>query len=233
MINNRTYHSSDSPQYFYTADIAEEFDNLFLYLLAENKDLPFHIFVVLRCLHKSSNWETKGRLYTETIDSLNTVKGELCLGIDVVVCEEDLEKIPNIRTNKILQRLIFGKELFTFLNDKFEKLTRKVPYVKAHKDKMLADIKYWCLGNYWLSEDVSIDFTIKNWTLSKANLVFGKPISKKVTDKLDENIHLETELNAIKYQNLTWNIDNNRQIESWFYLNENKEWLCCWYEINK
>gem|GEM_PF-6370878 len=51
----KTYHSSDSAQYFYTSAISKEFDNLFLDLLSKHKDLPFEIFVVLPCLFKSSN----------------------------------------------------------------------------------------------------------------------------------------------------------------------------------
>ncbi|WP_296143480.1 hypothetical protein [uncultured Flavobacterium sp.] len=230
MIENRTYHSSDSPQYFYTSSISEEFDNLFLDLFSKHKYMPFHIFVVLRCLFKSSNWKTKGRFYI-TDKSKNTIEGELCLGIDVVVLEEELEKIPNIRANKVVQRLMFGEELFSFLTDKFAKSKIKVPYLKIHKDELLSDIKKWCLENYWLKESLLINFKIENWTLSKAELVFGKPFFKKVTNEINENIHLEIKPNAIKWQNLMWHIDENRHIESWFYLNENKEWLCCWYDI--
>ena len=230
MINSRTYFSSDSPQYFYTSAISREFNNLMLDLQSKHKDLPFYIFVVLRCLHTYSNWVTKGRFSIDE-DSNNTIKGELCLGIDVVIYEEDFEKIPNIRTNKVLQRLMFGKELFVFLTDKFNKSTKKIPYLKSYKEEVLADIKNWCLENYWLKETDSIDFNIKDWTLPKAELIFGKPVSKKVVDEIDKNIQLERKLKAIKYQNLIWNIDNNRQIESWFFLNANKEWLCCWYQI--
>lgn len=231
MINNKTYSSSDSPQYFYTSAISDEFDNLMLDLKSKHKDLPFYIFVVFRCLHTYSNWVTKGRFSIDD-DSMNTIKGELCLGVDVVVYEEDFEKIPNIRTNKVLQRLMFGKELFMFLTDKFDKSTRKIPYLNVHKDAILADIKKWCFENYWMKETEFIDFDVKNWTLQKAELVFGKPVSKRVLEEIDRNIHLETDLKALKYQNLVWNIDGNRHIECWFLLTENKKWLCCWCQIN-
>jgi hypothetical protein len=230
MIENRIYHSSDSPQYFYTSSISEEFDQLFLNLLSIHLDLPFHIFAVFRCLPKKSNWKTKGRFYI-TNDSKNTVKGELCLGIDVVVLEEELEIIPNIRINKVQQRLLFGKELITFLIEKMAKSTKKVPYLLVHKDEILLDIRQWCLSNYWLKEDKPIDFDIKNWTLPRAELIFGKPFFKNITDKIDDPKILKTTNEGMKYQNLAWHINENRQIESWFYLNEKKEWICSWFLI--
>ena len=54
--------------------------------------MPFEIFVVFRCLNKNSGWKTKGRFYVEN--------GTNILGIDLVVYDEDFEKIQN---NKILQ----------------------------------------------------------------------------------------------------------------------------------
>jgi len=95
----------------------------------------------------------------------------------------------------------------------------------------LIDINKWCLENYWLKEKLPINFNIKNWPLSKANLIFGKPISKKITNEMDKNIFFEANITALKYQHLTWNIDENRQIETWFYLSEKKEWICCWFLI--
>jgi hypothetical protein len=229
-IKDKIFHTSDSPGYFYTSSVSEEFDNLFLDLLSKHKDLPFEICICLRCLWKNSNWKTKATFHVEKYDSKGFNKGDFWLGIDVVCFVEDFEAIRN---NKVLQRLAFGKETFACLTDKFNKSTQKVPYLKQHKDAMLLDIKNWFLANYWLKENECepINFDIKNWTLPKAELVFGKPVSKKVTDEIDEQIYLENDFKSIKYQNLVWDIDNNRQIESWFYLNENKEWLCCWFEI--
>gem|GEM_PF-5214329 len=153
------------------------------------------------------------------------------MGIDVVVYEEDFEKIRN---NKVSQRLEFGKKLFTFLTDKLSKSDKKFPYLKENKSQILLDIQKWCLENYWLKENEyePINFNVTNWTLQKAELMFGKPFSKKVTDEIDRKVHLKNDLKAIKYQNLVWNIDNNRKIESWFFLNEHKEGLCYWFEIN-
>jgi hypothetical protein len=161
-------------------------------------------------------------------DSENTIAGEMWLGIDVVVYEEDLQKIPNIRNNKVEQRLMFGRELMTILTEKITKSTKKIPYLNAHKERILIDIKQWCLENYWLKAESPINFKIKNWSLSKADLIFGKPISKIVTNEMDKNIFLEASITALKYQHISWNIDENRQIESWFYLSEKKEWICCW-----
>lgn len=228
--NTRTYHSSDSPGYFYTSEIAAEFDSLDSTLKSRHDDLPFYIFVVLRCLQSSSNWVTKGR-FSVAEDAEKTMEGELCLGVDVVVHEEDFEKIPDIRTNKVQQRLMFGKELMAFLADKLSKSARKIPYLKIHKDEILSNINQWCLENYWLKDGDVIDFNISDWTLPKAELVFGKPSSKKVSDDIDKGVILENPWQAIKYQHLVWNIDGNRQVQSWFALNGNKEWRCCWYTI--
>jgi hypothetical protein len=227
MIKNRTYHSSDSPGYFYTSEISVELDRFYLDLKSKYPELPFYIFVVLRCLLANSNWVTKARFSIDE-DSNNTIKGEMCLGIDVVVLEEELKKIPNIRNNKVEQRLLFGRELMTILTEKITKSAKKIPYLNAHKERILIDINQWCLENYWLKEDSPIHFKIKNWPLSKADLIFGKPISKIVTNEMDKNIFLEANITALKYQHINWNIDENRQIESWFYLSEKKEWICCW-----
>jgi hypothetical protein len=228
--NTRTYYSSDSPGYFYTSEIAAEFDSLYSALKSRHEDLPFHIFVVLRCLQSASSWVTKGSFSLVAEDG-KTIEGELCLGVDVVVLEEDFLKIPDIRTNKIQQRLMFGQELMTFLTDKLTRSTKKIPYLKAHKDDILHDIRTWCLENYWLKADDVIDFNTGNWTLPKAELVFGKPFSKKVTDDIDKNLILENPSAGMKYQHLVWNIDGNRQMESWFALNDKKEWRCCWYAV--
>lgn len=228
--NTRTYHSSDSPGYFYTSEIAAEFDSLYSALKSRHEDLPFYIFVVLRCLQSSSNWVTKGR-FSMVEDAEKTMEGELCLGVDVVVLEEDFEKIPDIRTNKVQQRLMFGKELMAFLTDKLSKSTKKILYLKMHKDGILRNINKWCLENYWLKDGDVIDFNISDWMLPKAELVFGKPSSKKVSDEIDKGVILESPCQAIKYQHLVWNIDGNRQVQSWFALNGNKEWRCCWYAI--
>lgn len=228
--NTRTYHSSDSPGYFYTSEIAAEFDSLYSTLKSRHEDLPFYIFVVLRCLQSSSNWVTKCR-FSMVEDAEKTMEGELCLGVDVVVLEEDFQKIPGIRTNKVQQRLMFGKELMAFLTDKLSKSTKKIPYLKMHKDGILSNINKWCLDNYWLKDGDVIDFNISDWTLPKAELVFGKPSSKKVSDEIDRGVILASPCQAIKYQHLVWNIDGNRQVQSWFALNGNKEWRCCWYAI--
>jgi hypothetical protein len=230
MAKNRIYHSSDSPGYFYTSEISVEFDSFCLDLKSQYPDLPFYIFVVLRCLSANSNWVTKGRFSIDD-DSKNTIKGEMCLGIDVVVYEEDLQKIPTIRHNKVEQRLMFGRELIGILTYKIKNSTKKIPYLHEHKERILIDINKWCLENYWLKEKLPINFNIKNWPLSKADLIFGKPISKKITNEMDKNIFFEANITALKYQHLTWNIDENRQIESWFYLSEKKEWICCWFLI--
>lgn len=228
--STRTYHSSDSPGYFYTSEIAEEFDGLYLSLKSRHQDLPFHIFVVLRCLQSSSNWATKGR-FSLAEDAEKTMEGELCLGVDVVVYEEDFQQIPDIRTNKVQQRLMFGMELMAFLSDKLSKSTKTIPYLKMHKDGILSSINKWCLENYWLKDGDVIDFNISNWTLPRAESVFGKPCSRKIADEIDKSIMLKHPLQAIKYQHLAWNIDGNRQVQSWFALNGNKEWKCCWYAI--
>ena len=58
--NTGTYYSSDSPGYFYTSEIATEFDGFYSALKSKHEDLPFYIFVVLRCLKSSWDWVIKG-----------------------------------------------------------------------------------------------------------------------------------------------------------------------------
>ena len=88
------------------------------------------------------------------------MEGELCLRVDVLVHEEDFQKIPDIRTNNVQQRLIFGQELMAFLTYKRSKSTKKIPYLKIHKDEILSNMNKWCLEKYWLKDCDVIGFNM-------------------------------------------------------------------------
>jgi hypothetical protein len=212
----------DSPGYIKVSEIGNELLSFAMIIDNKYSQIDFEFAFYFRALYTTRGINSKVRFYKE--------EPNRWLGMDLIMAEDEFNPYKN---NVLMQRLIMGNHFFPFFVENIKKYKNKLPTLKPVDESLIEEMRLFLIDNFWLKENENepINFNPENWTLPKAEQVFGKPFSKKVTDEIDKEIHFDKELKAIKYQNLIWYIDCNRQIECWFYLNENKIWLCCWFDI--